>query len=416
MKRVKAPKNREAIAALLAVVFVAAVGLAGCSHDENPVSAQPTEQDELTTLLAAPQSPDPTLAPAPLVVVNGPATAEFWPYTGTNFSGEPQDPINLVFFGHADPREIRAALMALDGDRSAFGMPDQSPWNARWGEAIGGDVQTGYASDEGWTGGAIQLACGDYAMRFHLRLFRMGDWTIGNAHLDLNIPGTADHQVISWERAEEFVTVDLMRTALLDPDMGIFPTDPINQPDFRTIPAVIYNMLPVELRAYIGGPLGDVTADVPIGSNGVATAFVLAGSVPVTAGVQMETLPIVFDQVVPRPFCSSGPADYVYVSGTVVLSQSSEITGGGDYHMTFDAEGELQVVPVDPATGTPIGAPLSAQIREHHAALLSDSSADVSSWVFQKLISESGGSSSLFRRLRAGDNGVNSFAERIRCE
>jgi len=400
----------------LASLIVATL-LAGCSQDDSPASPQAGELDELARLLAIPQSPDPGLPPAPLVTIRaGGEEAEFWPYTGANFSGNPQDPVNLVFFGHADPREIRAALFALDGDRSAFGMPDTPPFNSRWGEAVGGDVQAGYGSEEGWTGGAIQLACGDYAMRFHVRLFRMGAWTIGNAHLDLNIPGTADHQVISWERAEELVTLDMGRCGLLDPVHPMAVTEVINQPGFRTIPAVIYNLMPVELRAYIGGPLGDVVEDVPIGSDGRATAFLLSGRVARVADMQVETLPIVFDQVVPRPFCSSGPGDYVYVSGTVVLTQTSEITPAGDYHMVFDAEGELQAVPVDPLTGTPIGAPLTAQVREHHAAALSDRSAEATSWIFQKLLADSGESSSLFRRLRVGDHGQNSFLERIRCE
>src|SRR5512141_1089009 len=39
--------------------------------------------------------------------------AEFWPYTGADLSGAPQDPINLVFMGQADPRAVRAALLGL---------------------------------------------------------------------------------------------------------------------------------------------------------------------------------------------------------------------------------------------------------------------------------------------------------------
>jgi hypothetical protein len=102
-------------------------------------------------------TPVSTVAPSPLVTVNvGPQSLEFWPYTGTNFSGAPQDPINLIFFGEADPRDIRAALMALDGNRNIPGLPSVPPFNSTWTDAIG-NVQTGYGSPEGWTGSVIQL-------------------------------------------------------------------------------------------------------------------------------------------------------------------------------------------------------------------------------------------------------------------
>jgi len=49
-----------------------------------------------------------------MVSVNvGSHSLSFWPYTGTDFTGTPQDPINLIFYGEADPRDLRAALMAL---------------------------------------------------------------------------------------------------------------------------------------------------------------------------------------------------------------------------------------------------------------------------------------------------------------
>ena len=43
---------------------------------------------------------------------------DLWPYTGTDFSGEPSDPANLIL-ANVDPRAVRQALMALDGDRTS---------------------------------------------------------------------------------------------------------------------------------------------------------------------------------------------------------------------------------------------------------------------------------------------------------
>ena len=60
--------------------------------------------------------------------------------------------------------------------------------------------------------------CGTYGpIRFHLRLVKLGALTIGNAHFEVLIPGTTDHQVLSWELAEQLVTYDLARTGLSAP-------------------------------------------------------------------------------------------------------------------------------------------------------------------------------------------------------
>ncbi len=43
----------------------------------------------------------------------------FYPYVATQLDEVAVDPINLVFVGEVDPVQIRSALMALDGDRTA---------------------------------------------------------------------------------------------------------------------------------------------------------------------------------------------------------------------------------------------------------------------------------------------------------
>ena len=99
-------------------------------------------------------------APAPLTTLAlGGESRSLWPYLNSDLSSTPEDPVSLVFRGQADPRSIRAALFALDGDRSAFGFPDVAPFNCTWSDAIG-DVQAGFTEENGWVGSAIQLACG----------------------------------------------------------------------------------------------------------------------------------------------------------------------------------------------------------------------------------------------------------------
>jgi len=405
--------SRTTLVLLALAIMLTAIGCDRATDLSGPAAVGETPDAELASLLGAYPVSQSYAAPAPLVNIGLPGNmTEFWPYTGQNFSGEPQDPVNLVFMGKADPRDIRAALLALDGDRSAFGMPAQSPFNDVWQDAIG-DVQTAYGTDNEWTGGAVQLACGPYGpVRFHLRLFRLGDWTIGNAHFELMIPGTTDHQVLSWELAEQFVIADFMRSGLLDGQIPMFPTGPINQPDFRTIPAQIYNLLPVELRAVIDGPLGDVTSDVPIKSDGSAMVLNVAGTGPAVPGAWVQDFTLPFDQTIPKPFCSAGLTDYVQVTGSVHLVQTTQLTDEGIYEMQFSAQGELQVQPVNPFTGEPVGDALGAVVREHHSARVDDSRSTASSWLFQRLLPFSEeGSGSLFKHLQVGDPASKNFYE-----
>ena len=286
---------------------------------------------------------DGSLAPADLVTVDcfG-QDLTFWPFTGAKLDGVPMDPVNLIFAGNADPLQIRAALLALDGDRSALGAPDAYPFNQVWTDALGGAVQSTYADDGGWLGSVIQLTLGDYdPIRFHLRLFRTRAfgmdnerYTLGAAHFEVLIPGTTDHQVLSWEVAKEIVVGDLMRSGLLNPAEHLRPTGQITpSPGFREIIPAVYNGLPDELIALIGGPVKPVTDPVAIGNgDGTAMMVYLAGATPVMAGNYTNWVTITFDQYVPRPYCSEGPGDWLYISGPVVFQTTVMVDESGTYN------------------------------------------------------------------------------------
>ena len=335
-------------------------------------------------------------APAPLTTLSVAGESRtLWPYLNSDLSSAPEDPVSLVFRGQADPRSIRAALFDLNGDRSAFGFPNVAPFNCTWSDAIG-DVQAGFSQENGWVGSAIQLACGAFGpMRFHVRLFGMGNgWTLGGAHFEVLIPGTTTHQVLSWELAEQLVTVDLLRTGLLNPANPIGGTGSINASPFRTIPAVIYNGLPAELRAAIGGPAADQTDDVPIQNDGSATVFNLVGVAPQTAGTALQDFTIQFNQVIPKPFCASSPADFVLVQGPVHLTETTQTTAT-DYRTQFHATGTLTVTPIDIATGTPSGATFSATVQQEQASAFGDTGASASERLIQTLVPTGGPTSQL---------------------
>ena len=231
---------------------------------------------------------------------------------------------------------------------------------------------------EPWTDAGLffnktQLQCGDYApIRFHLRLLRSGRWTIGGAHFEVLIPGTADHQVLSWELAEQLVTVDMLRSGLLDPAAPVAPSAAINAaPSFRTIPAVIFNGLPPELQAVAAGAPGNSATDVPIASDGRATIVNVANTRTYRTADVRRQFTITYGQVVPKPFCN-GPADYVYVEGPITLIERAYTATNGDYVTSLNAIGRLRVTPVNPMTGQPSAEPYFADVAEWHSSVLSD--------------------------------------------
>jgi hypothetical protein len=343
--------------------------LGGCSDEPMPVAP---DSDSAVLLESAGD-----------VAVSSTPSLGFWPYTGrTPSMSDPSDPINLIFLGEADPRDIRAALMALDGNRSPT-FPPVFPFDCTWEDAMGSN-QTAYESSEGWTGSAIQLQCGSYgSLRFHIRLFRQGDQTIGNVHMDVLIPDTPTHDAISWEAAEQFVTFDMARTGLLGAPPA--PTPQINDaPSYREIRPAVWSGLPAGLQAFIGGgPIGPVTSPVPMVTDGQATVFYLAGALPRVPAVLTQTLQLSFGRVIPSPVCSSGPTDVVFVQGPVNLEGTFEQTADGPFFSHFRASGELSVTPIDITTGLPSGPTYRAKIGERHDGQITPGRTSASTFVSQ---------------------------------
>jgi hypothetical protein len=348
--------NRTTSLTLIATVAL----LAGCQDADNPAGAP--SPAVATRAAGAP-------APSPLVTASaGGAAFSFWGYTSTNFSGDRSDPINLIFAGDAGPLSIREALLRLGGARAAYGLPAAYPFDCTWSDAIG-EEQTGYSEAAGWAGSVVQLQCGRYEdpVRFHLRLFAAGGRTIANAHVDLLIPGTTSHQVLSWEVAEQLVTVDMVRSGLL----GAAPsaTGQIHEAPFRSIPPVIYNGLPAALKQLVVDPSGSVaapataSAPVPILTDGRATILTLKEALAPAEGVYRQEFTIQFQQVIPKPFCNTG-AEYVYVQGPIDFVQEVQVNSSGRFSRRWTAAGEPTAMPLDPSTGQPLGSPQPATVRD----------------------------------------------------
>jgi hypothetical protein len=390
--------SKSNVAAILAFAL-----FAGCA-DEEPLgpSADP----------AFSVSADPA---APTVNVTLPTgTLAFWPYTSASIGGPASDPINLVF-ANRDARAIRAALMFLDGNRTAFGMPNVPPFNCTWKEAVGG-AQVSYAETAGWTASAIQLECGDYApMRFHLRIFPVGALAIANAHFEVIVPGTNLHEVLSWELAEQLLTVDFMRSGLVQ---SLTPTQLINAaPTFRGINPLIYNGLPAGLRAIIGGPPVPVTSPVGIRNDGRATVISFAEPPASEHTVAKREFTIPFDQIIPKPFCAAGSFDYLLVKGSVLVEQTVRTTSSGNYLSSYHATGSIDLTPIHPVTREVLGDTYRAQVNDIYHNLITDQVTLTNNLSLQMMIPASGpfrGSMHASLRVGPGESSVTDL--QVRCE
>jgi hypothetical protein len=351
-------------------------------------------------------------APAPMAlatVAAGGITQQIWPWTGVDFSGAATDPMNLVFTGRHDPRNLRAILMSLPGNRA--GTPFAA-FDCTWKDAIGG-VQTTYSELGGWAGTVIQLECGDYGpFRYHLRLFQAGPWTLGQAHVEILIPDTHIHEVLSWEVGEQFVTVDFLRSGSLAGWPG--QTGLINAaPSFREIIADVYNALPPELRALAGGPQENVSAPVPVLTNGSASILEVVREAPIVAERRSYAHDLTFNRLIPKPFCG-GPASYVHVQGPFRLRQEVTVSASGALSSHTFAEADLDVRPLDLATGQ-LGAASTARVREQYGTHLSDGSAWASLHRDQRIFPAAGAPEKLLTQLRVGPHGVTYFRNDRRC-
>jgi hypothetical protein len=388
----------------LAGVVAGAALLAGCT--EMP----PTD--------AAEPAPAYTLesggAPTPLVsVAIGGEPRTLWPFTGTvpTADADAWDPINLIFLGHADPLSIRAALLALDGNRPAF--PPLPFFQCTWRDAMGGNQAT-YVAAAGWSGSAIQLECGSYeGLRFHLRLFRHGDWTVANAHFETIVPGTHEHQVLNWELAEQFVTADIARAGLLAAPPAV--TEPLNpHPFFRTIHPMIYtNDALVPLHPIIDAVVVDART-IGIRTNGRATVLTLGRTVPAVPGSSRQELVIQFNQVIPKPFCG-GPADFVHVQGPLLLRQDVNVAGSGLLTRAFHASGELVVTPVNPMTGQVIGPPGRGLINGLYRGMASGAVHSASSLLNQQLLRDDLPPQRLMVDMQVGPHGATRYRNQQEC-
>jgi hypothetical protein len=324
-----------------------------------------------------------------------------WPYTTSDFE-TPSDPINLVF-PNADPREIRQELMKPKGARGPFAAVPGA--NCQWTDAMGYE-QAAWGLPERWVGGAVQLACvPDGAplggpFRFHVRLFRAGRHTIANAHYEILIPGTAEHEVLSWDLARNFVANDMGLTGTVVPPPQEVPMIP--GPSFRAVRRPVYDALrgpdpvPPTTLYFLGTILGlvppaDPALDVPIPTSGKAVALVTAIDFEPVRAHAVTTTQVTYNITVPKPFCATGSYDFVKLEGPLQFTMSVSTGSSGRYERTYSLGGTLgatPMVPTSPTTFVPVGPKVDASIFEIHSGALDDRHGQVTEKVQQSLLGD----------------------------
>lgn len=400
-------RNAGRLFALLALPLMAWA----CSDQPEPLALESTVETPRAAAAA-----DPILNLTDLVTVDvGGTSLEFWPYTGrTPNIGDAADPINLVLAGGADPRILRARLMFLGGDRSAFGLPNVFPFNCTWSDAIGG-TQAVFASQFGWAGSAVQLQCGDYdPTRFHVRFFRFGEVTVVGSHFDLLVTGTTDHEVVSWELAEQIALVDFLRLGGVPGATGVIT----EAPTYRQMRGPVFDALPPEFKGLLLAT-GSIDAEGKLFNDGVAQTVVLP-AVELEKGaaqIARQQVDIAFDQVIPRPFCDGSGTDFLYVNGPVTLTQQVVYVPGKNFQSHYHAKGKLDVVQINPANGQPLSEPYRAHVNQHGKSVLTDEVSMVNDIQLQMEIRPGGGErGTLMLNMKIGPRGAGDVSGSMSCK
>lgn len=337
------------------------------------------------------QPPSFTAAPAPggLTTVDG-TNIQLWPFLGQDLETA-HDPLSLLVAGEGDPRRIRAALLSLDGDRSALPPPFSAlaQFDCTWSDGIG-DEQATYVAALGWTASAIQLECGPFgpAPRFHVRLFDAGGAVLVGGHFEIQVPGTTDHEVLNFDLAKALVAADLLRAGII----GLpAPTGAPIAAIVREIRTPVYDALVNDpqigplIPLLTGGPDKDTwnTADpkpaVIVPNDGhplVAQTVHQFGSLG--AGTS-QSFVIELDQIIPKPFCAVNE-QLVHVSGPVHFSKGVTVHRDGRQISEIRIDGEVTVTPV-----LAPGDAYAARVGEMHFSWLTGDAHSVH-WLNQQIL------------------------------
>lgn len=126
------------------------------------------------------------------------------------------------------------------------------------------------------------------------------------------------------------------------------------------------------------------------------------------------TTRVTYSIVVPRPFCATGPGDFVKLEGPLDFAMTVHTSRSGNYERHYLVGGTLVVTPMTPTSATtfvPVGDPVDALVFEAHRGTLTDRRGQVTELAAQILLGDP--KQSLSRRFSAGH--ADHFASTVLC-
>jgi hypothetical protein len=221
--------------------------------------------------------------------------------------------------------------------------------------------------------------------------------------------------VLSWDLARDFVAYDAWRSGQLKAaPSAVSLTAPGT---FRSVRRLVYLSL-------VGAGAGDflvslglklpASGDVPIPTSGQATALVAQIETPHERTRETSSTRVSYSIVIPKPFCATGPYDFVKLEGPVELSITVATHSSGRYDRTHTVGGTLQVTPMTPTSPTTFvaaGEPVEALVFEVHRAMLDDGRDQLTERGTQLLL----GAPPQSLRWRFAAGAVDRFARQVLC-
>jgi hypothetical protein len=172
----------------------------------------------------------------------------------------------------------------------------------------------------------------------------------------------------------------------------------------------------IGLLQTVGAPPQPVSGNVPLASDGQATILDLEKAPAVPAGNASQSFTIEFGQAIPKPLCSDGPYDWVYVTGPVQFQETASVDDAGRYQYSSHVSGRLNVTPVDITTNppTPVGAPFAATVNDVQSGFHDRVSESVQ-MMSKRIAPEKGGAELLMTELKAASPGPDKYRASTQC-
>jgi hypothetical protein len=153
---------------------------------------------------------------------------------------------------------------------------------------------------------------------------------------------------------------------------------------------------------------------VPIPTSGRAKALLVGIEFQPERTTAVTTTRVTYGIVVPKPFCATGPYDFVKLEGPLNFTMAASTSPSGRYDRTYVLGGTLRVTPMRPTSATtfvPTGPAVDAPVFEMHRAWLTDERAQVTESGEQSLHGET--FQSMAWSFAAGD--TDRFVRKIVC-